>query len=139
MKLEIQLHFNGDCREAFEFYSKVLGGTIDTLLSYQDLKIAEQVPPEYSNKIARARMSAGDLVIAGEDLIRGYERPTGFKVFLQLNSEKTAKNIFRQLAEDGEIVLPIQSTFWSASYGIVRDKFDIPWELNCSTSSIKAK
>lgn len=137
MKLEIQLHFNGDCREAFEFYSSVLGGTIETIMSYQESPAAANVPPEHSDKIAYARMSVGNLVIAGADAISGYQRPSGFKVFLQLNNEETARNIFRQMAEDGEIVVPIQPTFWSASYGIVRDKFDIPWELNCSTSSIK--
>ena len=137
MKLEIQLQFNGDCREAFEFYSKVLGGTIETFVSYKEVESANHASPEYGNKIAHARMSAGDLVIAGADMLTGYERPTGFKVFLQLNNEETARNIFKQLAQDGEIVLPIQPTFWSASYGIVRDKFDIPWELNCSTSSVK--
>jgi len=36
-----------------------------------------------------------------------------------------------QLADGGEVLMPLQATPWSPRYGVVRDPFGIRWEINC--------
>ena len=132
MKIEIHLHFNGCCREALEFYTKELGGTEVSLLTYGESPAGEHVPEDQQNWIVHGSMSLGDLVIAGADIMTDYERPAGFNILLQLENEEDSRTKFALLAEGGEVIMPLQSTFWSPSYGIVRDKLGIPWEVNCN-------
>ena len=45
-----------------------------------------------------------------------------------------AERIFNELAKDGRIVMPLEKTFWAARFGIVVDRFRIPWLINCDGS-----
>ena len=31
----------------------------------------------------------------------------------------------------GTVVLPLEKTFWAARFGMVVDRFGIPWLINC--------
>ena len=42
-----------------------------------------------------------------------------------------AERIFRALADHGTVVLPLQETFWASRFGVVVDRFGIPWSINC--------
>jgi PhnB protein len=42
-----------------------------------------------------------------------------------------AERIFHALAENGRVEMPIQETFWAARFGVVVDRFGIPWMINC--------
>ena len=48
-----------------------------------------------------------------------------------MEDEQAARGIFESLAEGGEITMPLQKTFWSPCYGMLNDRFGIPWEINC--------
>ena len=132
MKLEVHLQFNGTCKEAFEFYSNSLGGTIEYLLTYGESPAGENMPAEHKDKIVHGSIRVGDLIIAGADVFADYQRPYGFSLILQLHSEEDCREKFELLAKGGETIMPLQRTFWSSAYGMVRDKFEIPWEVNCS-------
>lgn len=40
------------------------------------------------------------------------------------------QKIFKRLNEDGEVIMDTQETFWSAMYGLVKDKFGNQWQLD---------
>ncbi len=42
-----------------------------------------------------------------------------------------ASRVFAALAEHGVIHMPLQNTFWSESFGVLVDRFGIPWEVSC--------
>jgi uncharacterized glyoxalase superfamily protein PhnB len=42
--------------------------------------------------------------------------------------EADAERVFRDLAEAGKIVIPLEKTFWAERFGMVVDRFGIPWE-----------
>ena len=60
-----------------------------------------------------------------------YERPKGFYVLLGIDEPVDAERIFDALADKGVEVMPMQQTFWSVRYGVVVDRFGIPWEVSC--------
>lgn len=132
MKVEVHLHFDGNCQAAFEFYAQLFKAKAPSLLSYADSPAAESVPEKFKDKIVHASVEVEGLIIAGADVPSGYQRPEGFNLLVQLGTDQECSRIFNGLAEKGEIEMPLQKTFWTENYGIVRDRFGIPWEVNQS-------
>ena len=58
----------------------------------------------------------------------------GFSLSLQIKKPTDADRIFRELARDGRIVMPLEKTFWAARFGMLVDRFGIPWLINCEGS-----
>jgi PhnB protein len=44
------IFFKGTCREAFEFYARVLGGKIEVMLTHRETPAASSVPAEWQDK-----------------------------------------------------------------------------------------
>jgi PhnB protein len=63
-----------------------------------------------------------------------YEEPKGISLSLQIRSTADAERIFHNLAKNGRVVLPLEKTFWAARFGMVVDRFGIPWLINCEGS-----
>lgn len=132
MKLYPHLAFNGECEAAFQFYKRCFGGEIITMLAYGNSPMAEQAPLEWRGKILHATLNFGDNVLAGSDSLPGqYEQPKGFQALLGVDDPAEAERIFNALAENGTVLMPIQQTFWARRFGVVVDRFGIPWEINC--------
>ena len=51
MKLNPYLAFDGRCREAFEFYKRVLGGHISFIQTIGESPMASSMPPEAHGRI----------------------------------------------------------------------------------------
>ena len=54
MEIVPHLNFNGQCREAFETYEKVLGGKITLMMTWGETPLAKGVPPDWAKKITHA-------------------------------------------------------------------------------------
>ena len=130
MDLGTHLIFSGQCREAFEFYARTLGGTIEGMFAYGETPAAAEMPADWSAKIVHATLSIGGRKLMGADVLpKDYDRPQGFYVLLNEEPAK-AKAIFEAIAEGGTVKMPLQKTFWSPAFGVVVDRFGIPWEIN---------
>jgi PhnB protein len=77
-------------------------------------------------------LDVGDAVLMGSDAASGrYEEPKGFSVSTQLKVPADAERIFRALAEKGTVRMPLQKTFWAQRFGMLVDRFGVPWMVNC--------
>jgi PhnB protein len=136
MQLNPILSFDGECEAAFKFYEQCLGGKITFMLTHADSPMADQVPPEWRNKIMHATMTVGDRVLMGGDNPPGsYEEPRGISLSLAINDTADAERIFHALAEKGTVQMPLQETFWAARFGVLVDQFGIPWIINCEQAA----
>src|SRR5437016_4290510 len=132
MQLNPYLFFNGQCKEAFTFYEQCLGGKIVAMMTHAGTPAEEHVPPEWRDKIIHARLEVGDEVLMGSDAPpEHYKKQQGFSVSLQIKDPAAAERIFRELAENGEIHMPFQQTFWAYRFGMCVDRFGMPWMVNC--------
>lgn len=132
MTLSTHLHFNGQCREAFEFYAKIFGGRIESMTAFAGSPAESMVPAEYRDKILHASMAIGGDVLMGADPPPDrYQAPQGFSVSVQLKGVAEGERIFRARAEGGAIGMPFSKTFWSPGFGMCKDRFGIPWMVNC--------
>ncbi|HYT74283.1 MAG TPA: VOC family protein [Vicinamibacterales bacterium] len=59
-----------------------------------------------------------------------YEPPQGTHVSISVPSEAEAGRIFQALEERGTVTMPFQKTFWSPAFGMLVDRFGIPWIVN---------
>jgi len=132
MQLNPHLSFNGQCEEAFKFYQQYLGGTIQIMMTNGDSPIADQVPSEWHGKIMHSTLIVGQTTLMGADVPPDhYEKPTGFSIGIQINDASVAERIFNALSESGTVTMPLQQTFWAKRFGMVVDRFGIPWMVNC--------
>ena len=126
------LVFKGECEAAFKFYEKCLGGKIDMAMTHGDSPMAQQVPAEWHNKIMHARMTVGNTVLMGSDAPPDrYEEPKGFSLSIGIKDPAEAERMFNELAAGGKVQMPLQQTFWAAKFGMLVDRFGIPWMINC--------
>lgn len=132
MKLNPHLSFGGQCQDAFQFYERCLGGKVNTMLTYGDSPMANQVPPEFRGKIVHATLTVGDNVLYGADVVpEQYRSPKGFHLTLGIQEPAEAERIFNELSQNGTVQMPIQKTFWAVLFGVLTDRFGISWEINC--------
>ena len=133
MQLNPYLTFNGQCEEAFKFYEKALGGKIVGMVRHEGTPAAEHVPPAWRHKIMHAFMTVGGTALMGSDAPpERYSEPKGFSVSLQMDDPAEAERVFKALAEKGTVHMAIQQTFWADRFGMLVDRFGIPWMVNCS-------
>jgi PhnB protein len=132
MQLNAHLSFNGQCEAAFKFYAQCLGGKIVFMATYAGTPMADQVPPEWRQKIIHASLTVGEQVVTGCDAPPGhYDKPQGFSMMIGLKEPAEAEPIFKAMAEKGTVSMPLQKTFWSTGFGMLVDQFGIPWMVNC--------
>jgi PhnB protein len=137
MQLNAYLTFNGQCEAAFKFYEQCFGGKIVAMLPFGETPASEHVPAEFRKKIMHGRLVVGDQVLMGSDTTseHPYEGVKGCSVALGVNEPSEAERIFHALAEGGTVRMPLQETFWAVRFGMVVDRFGVPWMVNCEKPS----
>ena len=132
MQMNPYLTFDGRCEAAFRFYERCLGGKIVAMITHGETPAAEHTPPGWQDKIIHARLMVGDDVLMGSDAPpEHYEAAKGFSVTLGIDDPAEAERVFHALAEDGTVRMPIEETFWALRFGMLVDRFGIPWMINC--------
>jgi PhnB protein len=136
MQLNPYLNFNGQCEAAFKFYEECFGGKIQTLMTWGDSPMADQVPTEWREKIIHTSLIVGGTALLGTDAPPdGYEKPRGFSVTIQIEDAAEGERIFNSLAENGTVQMSFQQTFWAIGFGMLVDQFGIPWMVNCGQAA----
>ena len=135
MKIVTSLSFNGQCREAFEFYAKVLGGKITAAFPFGDGPPGMPMDASKKHWLMHCWMDVGDQSIMGADLDKPWapniDKPkNGFDVTLHTDNLTEAKRWFEELSAGGKVGMPFGETFWSPGYGSLVDRFGIPWMVS---------
>ena len=132
MQIAPYLSFKGECEEAFKLYEQCLGGQLGGIFRYGGSPMADQAPAGWQDKVMHGSVTVGEQVLMGGDVAPdGYETPKGFTLSIQIKSAADAERIFHELANGGRVVLPLEQTFWAARFGMLVDRFGIPWQINC--------
>lgn len=128
------LTFAGNCRDAFEFYKVCLNGEITAIQTFEEAKM--QVDDSFKNRIVHAEFKAENVFFMASDGMSGFAAHPGnnISLTLDLTDTKEQERIFTALAEGGKVTMPLQKTFWGATYGMLTDRYGIQWMLNCSKS-----
>jgi PhnB protein len=135
MQVNPYLSFKGDCEAAFKCYEQCLGAQLGAIFRYGGTPLAPRVPDDWADKVMHGSLTIGNQELMGGDVAPdAYQEPQGFSLSIQIKSTADAERIFRELAENGKVVLPLEKTFWAARFGMLVDRFGIPWLINCEGS-----
>ncbi len=153
MRTSIHLQFDGNCREAFEFYRSVFGGEFEVMVTFRSLLLSgysreglefyrsvfggesevTDLPSEDLDRIMHVALPIGDGRVMGADIPAAFGAPrqTGgnFAFTINPDSRDEARRIFHALAEGGSVLIPIDDTFWGGYFGYLKDRFGIQWKI----------
>ena len=135
MKIVPSLSFPGTCRQAFEVYAEVLGGQITASYAYGDGPPEMPVPDQIKNWLMHCWLQVGDQALMGSDMHPDYAPDmnapkVGFDVTLHTADKAEAERWFNALSEGGRPMMPFGESFWSPGFGMLTDKFGVPWMIN---------
>jgi PhnB protein len=128
-RLNPYLNFNGNARQALEFYTSVFGGNLN-LSTFAEFGMAEA---PVADKIMHGQLEtdAGYTLMAA-DTPPGMEfnGMHGFGVSLSGDDVDVLRGYFDKLSDGGTVTMPMQKQAWGDEFGMVTDKFGVPWLVN---------
>ncbi len=143
--INIYLTFDGNCKEAFDFYKSVFGGEYPYVGTFGEMPPQEDMPPIPDDM--KDRIMHISLPISNETVLMGsdtggewgptFEQGNNFSISINTDTTEEADRIFNALAEGGTINMPLNKTFWEAYFGMLTDRFGINWMMNCNLEGHK--
>jgi PhnB protein len=132
MRINPYLIFDGNCEEAFNFYARALRAKLAMLQRFGDTPGCEDMPAAHRDKVMHVRLQAGEQVLMGSDNHpdHPYDGIKGCSIALSVEAPEEAERIFGELAQGGAVVMPMQETFWARRFGMLTDRFGVPWMIN---------
>jgi PhnB protein len=138
MNLNAYLHFNDNCREAFEFYRAVFGGEFDILSTFAEGPSDMPPLPEHELvRIMHVSLPVAGGVLMGSDTCSAFGPPpvagNNFSISISTDSKGETDRLFASLAEGGNVAMQPQEMFWGAYFGMCTDRFGVNWMLSNET------
>ena len=128
MQVQPYLFFEGRCHEALEFYRKVLGAEVTALMRYKDSPDPTMVQPGSEDKVMHASFRVGETtVMASDGRCGGNPSFQGFALSLTVANEAEAERLFAAIADGGQVIMPLTTTFFSPRFGMTTDRFGVSW------------
>jgi PhnB protein len=125
------LTFNGNCREAMSFYKNCLGGEL-SIQTVGGSPIESQCPGAMKDHILHASLNRDGILLMASEMIgpEGFIKGNTIALSLNCSSEAEINQFFSNLSEDAQIIHPLKTEFWGATFGVLTDKFGVRWMLN---------
>jgi PhnB protein len=130
-QINAYLNFNGNCRDAMNFYKECLGGEL-ALQTVEGSPIEAQCPPAIKNQVLHASLMKDAILLMGSDMVGpdGFIKGNTMSLSLNCSSEEEINSFFSTLSAGGKIIHPLRVEFWGAIFGVFTDKFGVRWMLN---------
>ena len=132
MTLNVYLHFNGNCREVFEFYRSVFGGEFDILSTFRDMP--EPMPgmaEEEMDDVMHVSYDVGGTTLMGSDMPSAFGPPVtqgnNISISYQTESREQTDDLFARISEGGAVTMPLSDMFWGSYFGSCTDKYGVNW------------
>jgi PhnB protein len=129
------LIFDGNCEEALDFYKSVFGGEFTTKARFSEAPPSDRPLSEEDGK----RIMHVSLPIGNDTMIMASDQPPGFgslsvgnnfNLAVSPDSVEDADRVFSGLAAGGQVIMPMEKTFWGSYFGMLKDKFGIHWMVD---------
>ena len=129
-RLNPYLSFDGNAREAMEFYAGVFGAELQmhTFGEY-----GQEGP--LADKIMHAMFTAENgFTLMGSDSPPGSEHSPGNNITISLSGDEDAelRDYWDKLSAGGSVAVPLEKQMWGDVFGMCTDRFGIPWMVNIS-------
>ncbi len=133
------LNFNGNAEEVFNFYKSVFGGEFAMIMRYKDAPPEHQMGETDGEKIMHMALPIGEhTILMGSDWPESYGKPiegTNVSISISAETKEHADKVFNGLSAGGQVVMPMENTFWGSYFGMFNDKFGIHWMVSYDEQS----
>jgi PhnB protein len=127
-RLNPYLNFNGDARQALEFYASVFGGEL-TLSTFGEFG-AQGTPDADRIMHGQLETTAGFTIMAADVTSEmQFEAPAGFSVSLS-GDDNALRGYWEKLSSAGTVIMPFEKQAWGDEFGMCADQFGVPWLVN---------
>ncbi|CAM3943496.1 VOC family protein [Janibacter anophelis] len=132
-KLNPYLNFDGNAREAMEFYQSVLGGELVVHTFGESMPDAGDLADQVMH--ASLITEAGYTIFAS-DPPPGMPVTSGTNITVSISGDDTEqlRSYWAGLTAGAEITMPLEMQMWGDEYGAFTDRYGIPWMVNISGS-----
>jgi PhnB protein len=130
------LTFNGNCREAMQFYQRCLGGEL-IFQTIGESPVSLKMPDSMKDYILHASLTSGDMVLLGTDMVgeHGLIHGNAVSMVLHCGSVQETERLYDSLSSGGERTHPLEISFWGALSGDLIDRYGNPWVLHCANAA----
>jgi len=133
-RLNPYLGFNGEAREAMDFYHDVFGGEL-TSQTYAEGGMSEG--PDDANLVMHAQLDAPNgMTLMGSDAPprMGRQERGGMSISLSGDDDGELSGYWQKLSDGGSVTMPLEAAPWGDKFGMLTDRFGVEWMVNIAGS-----
>jgi PhnB protein len=133
-RLNPYISYDGNARQAMEFYERVFGGTL-TLNTFGELGAQD---PGYEDNIMHGMLETDSgFTLMGADTPPGTEHDPGNNIAVSLSGDDGAelRGYWEKLCDGGTVTVPLEKQMWGDEFGMCVDRFGIAWMVNIAQST----
>jgi PhnB protein len=131
-RLNPYLNFRDNAREAMTFYERVFGGKL-TMSTFGEFGSAQEDAEKDLIMHAQLETDNGFTLMGSDTPARmEFTQGTNYSVSLSGDDEEELKGYWNGLAEGATITMPLEKAPWGDSFGMLVDRFGVPWLVNIS-------
>jgi PhnB protein len=128
MKMNTYVNFRGKCTEAFRYYERHLGAKVGLMMTHAQSLDQSRIASEWKDAVLHGRISIGDTELMAADIPNAEPMRSAY-LTLRMESNVEAERVFAALSDGGQVLMPIEETFFAFRFGQVQDRFGINWMI----------
>ncbi|NGM15437.1 VOC family protein [Verrucosispora sp. WMMA2044] len=128
-RLNPYLTFDGDARQAMEFYQSVFGGQL-RISTFGEFGTSD---PAVADKVMHALLNTDrGYTLMAADTAPGMPYQPGSTMTCSLSGdpEEGLAEAWERLSDGGTVRVPFEKQMWGDLYGMCVDRFGVPWMVN---------
>lgn len=133
MGFSLFINFDGNCRQAVDFYAHAFDSKVQGLMTFSEMPPDPTyvVSEEDRDKVMYCSMMIGGTNVMFSDVPSGmpFTRGNNISPVVSLKKDADVSRAFDRLKAGGTVDMELQTTFWSPLYGMVTDRFGVSWQL----------
>ncbi|HET7012835.1 MAG TPA: VOC family protein [Streptosporangiaceae bacterium] len=132
-RLNPYLGFDGQARQAMEFYQSVFGGEL-TVSTFGENGMAD-TPDAAKVMHSQLETGAGYTLMASDAPSHIEAEPNvGVKISLSGDDGDALHGYWDKLSGAGTVTMPLEKQMWGDEFGMCTDQFGVEWMVNISAS-----
>ncbi len=139
MAVSLFINFNGECKEAVDFYARIFKSKVQGLMMFSQMPAdpAYTVAEADKNKVMYCNIPICGMNIMFSDIPSSMELIVGNNIspVISMDNKEELRRLYEELKQGGQVSMELQETFWSELYGMVTDKFGIGWQFSYDAAS----
>lgn len=131
--VEPYINLKGQASDAVEFYERVFGGENKRVMRFSDMPANPDfpVPDHMKDWIGHAEMTIRGTVFNFSDTQPDTVTNGIISLMVRFDTVEEITETYNKLLEGGQALMELTPQFYAKSFGWVRDKFGVDWQLIC--------